>query len=186
MVLNAFEGYSKSLFEVALSKVLVKTEKEYIRNIVKSLYDSVGYLKPKYSNETVDFGRSGSQAGQRIRYPKETLEQGRGNCIDSTVMFASLLEQIGLHPVIVIVPGHAFLGWETWENSNEYEYLEATMVGYSDFDTAYKTGMETERKALGGKSFDFMPYGPNGISPMKVYIKKSRESGLYTSSAFCY
>jgi len=101
-------------------------------------------------------------------------------------MFASLLEQIGLHPVIVIVPGHAFLGWETWENSNEYEYLEATMVGYSDFDTAYKTGMETERKALGGKSFDFMPYGPNGISPMKVYIKKSRESGLYTSSAFCY
>jgi hypothetical protein len=181
VVLNAFEGYSNNLFEGARSKGLVNTEKEYVRNIVKSLYDSVGDLEPKFSSETVDFGRSESQPmGQRIHYPKETLEQGRGNCIDSTVMFASLLEQIGLNPVIVIVPGHAFLGWETWENSNEYEYLEATMVGYSDFDTAYKTGTETERKYLGGKSFRFMPYGPNGISPMKVYVKRVRESGVYT------
>ena len=180
MALKAFAGYNDSLFTTAQSNGLFKTKKDYVRDIVKSLYDSVSDLKPRYSNETIDFGRSGNQEGQKIRYPKETLEQGRGNCIDSTVMFASMLEQIGLYPMIVIVPGHAFVGWETWENSGEYEYLEMTMVGYQDFDAAYKSGMETERKYLAGKSFDFMPRGPNEVSPTKVYIKKVRETGIYT------
>jgi hypothetical protein len=173
VALKKFGGYNDMLFKKAQSMGLFKTKKEYVRHIVKSLYDSVSDLNPRYSNETVDFGRSKSQFGQKIRYPKETLEQGRGNCIDAAVMFGSLLEQISLYPVIVFVPGHAFVGWETWENSNEYEFLETTKLGYESFETAYKIGIEEEQKHFGGN-----PFGSPEVK--KVYVKKMREIGVYS------
>jgi len=41
-----------------------------------------------------------------------------------------------LHAAIVLVPGHAFVGWETWEGRDEWDYLETTLVASHDFDAA--------------------------------------------------
>lgn len=46
--------------------------------------------------------------GQKVRPVSETLELKRGTCLDLSILFASLLELIGLHPLIILVPGHAF------------------------------------------------------------------------------
>ena len=45
--------------------------------------------------------------------PRESLADKEANCINGTVLFASLLEGISMSPAIVLVPGHAFLAWET-------------------------------------------------------------------------
>ena len=42
---------------------------------------------------------------ERIRLPRETLELSNANCIDVSVAYASALENLGMKPVIVIVPG---------------------------------------------------------------------------------
>ncbi len=35
------------------------------------------------------------------------------------MLLASLLDAASLHPAIVLVPGHAFLAWETTEGTNQ-------------------------------------------------------------------
>ncbi len=61
--------------------------------------------------------------GQRIRLPDTLLSQHLGNCIDITALFAACLEAIGVHPLIVFIAGHAFVGaWlvaETFPESAE-------------------------------------------------------------------
>lgn len=52
--------------------------------------------------------------GQKVRTPGDVLEQKVGTCLDTTVLIASALEHLGIHPVLWIVRGHSFLGyWRT-------------------------------------------------------------------------
>src|SRR3546814_2748006 len=48
--------------------------------------------------------------GQKIRTPGEVLDNGIATCLDSAVLFASALEQIGLRPLIAFTEGHAICG----------------------------------------------------------------------------
>ncbi len=108
---------------------------------VKALYDAVrDDVNVTYVNSTLAFSPDDTTAVQRVRLPHEALETGAANCIDGVVLLASLLEAISLRPAIVVVPGHAFLGWETWRDSGEWRYLETTMLGTQPFETAAARG----------------------------------------------
>ena len=48
--------------------------------------------------------------GQRIRFADNIFRHKLGTCLDTTVLFASVMEQCGLHPVILIHTGHAYIG----------------------------------------------------------------------------
>ena len=48
--------------------------------------------------------------GQKIRTPNDIQENGMGTCLDLAVLFASILEQVGLHPILVLTRGHALCG----------------------------------------------------------------------------
>ncbi len=48
--------------------------------------------------------------GQRVRLTDEVLSQKQGTCLDLTLAYASCLEAIGLHPLVIIAKGHAYLG----------------------------------------------------------------------------
>lgn len=49
-------------------------------------------------------------SGQLIRLADSISQDHVATCIDSTLLFASILESIHLNPFIIIVPGHAFVG----------------------------------------------------------------------------
>lgn len=58
--------------------------------------------------------------GQRIRMPKDVLRMNSGNCIEISCLFASLMEAIHLHPVIILRKGHAYVGcWLKEETFSE-------------------------------------------------------------------
>jgi hypothetical protein len=73
---------------------------------------------------------------QRIRLPRETLELSNANCIDVSVAFASALENLGMKPVVVIVPGHAFTGVRLGPNSQDILYLDLTVLPKGTFTSA--------------------------------------------------
>jgi hypothetical protein len=73
---------------------------------------------------------------QRIRLPRETLELSNANCIDVSVAFASALENLGMKPVVVIVPGHAFTGVRLGPNSQDILYLDLTVLPTGSFAAA--------------------------------------------------
>ncbi len=49
-------------------------------------------------------------AGQRIRLADEIIETKLGTCLDLTLLYAGVLEAMGLHPILIWVEGHIFAG----------------------------------------------------------------------------
>lgn len=48
--------------------------------------------------------------GQRIRLCDAVIQQKMGTCLDLSLLYASCLEAIGLHSLLVLQPGHIFVG----------------------------------------------------------------------------
>lgn len=83
---------------------------------------------------------------ERIRLPRETLELSNANCIDVSVAFASAMENLGLQPVIVIVPGHAFTGVRLSPNSQNVLYLDLTVLPNGTFHQAIARAQQWMKK----------------------------------------
>lgn len=67
--------------------------------------------------------------GQRIRLPDEVISGKAGTCIDTSIFYASLLESVGLHPVLVITSCHAFAGvWLTDKFFEETIITDKTLI----------------------------------------------------------
>jgi hypothetical protein len=113
---------------------------------VEALYNALKEAGITYINSIIDFGAGPGLLTQRTRLPRESLKHGSANCIDGTVLFASLLESASLHAGIVLVPGHAFVAWEKWRRSDEWDYLETTMIGNHDFAAANARGRDLHTK----------------------------------------
>lgn len=134
---------------------------------VKAIYESLqkDYLI-KYINSTISFPDQGKQT---IRYPEESLTNGSANCIDGTVLFASALEYIGIEPYIMLIPGHAFVGWKRWTGSNKAEFLETTMISSNTFEEAYNRGNEEFNQNYGKERtaiFDVKQIQDLGLTPL--------------------
>lgn len=100
---------------------------QQVRDEVDALYDTLRLsYHIKYVQESVPYsGTSDSHAVENIKLPKEVLQQHSGMCIELTTLLAAAVESIGLHPEIVIVPGHAFLGVSVEENNSNMQYWDA-------------------------------------------------------------
>ncbi|MBP0447449.1 DUF3320 domain-containing protein [Roseomonas sp. SSH11] len=72
----------------------------------EALWRAVCSLDIRYVNPPPSF----EQVGQRIRPPRQILEERLGTCLDLAALFASCIEAMGLRPVIALTRGHAFVG----------------------------------------------------------------------------
>lgn len=45
---------------------------------------------------------------QNVKFPRETIRDRSGTCIDLAILYASLLNAVGLEPHLALVPGHCF------------------------------------------------------------------------------
>lgn len=50
------------------------------------------------------------RVGQRVRLCDAVISQKMGTCLDLTLLYASCLEAVGLHPLLVLKKGHIFAG----------------------------------------------------------------------------
>lgn len=123
---------------------------EGVEEQVKAIFEAVKAEGIVYVNSVLSFGATEGEYMQRVRLPRESIENKSANCIDGTVLMASVLEAASLNPGIVLVPGHAFLAWETQDGNDQWDYLETTMIGSHDFQAAHKAGqvMGEWQKAL--------------------------------------
>ncbi|NUQ00291.1 MAG: hypothetical protein HUU35_10605, partial [Armatimonadetes bacterium] len=78
-----------------------------VMQLVAAIYLVLQQRGLRYINPPASF----ESMGQKIRTAERLLENRLGTCLDLAVLFASCLEQAGLHPLIIIIEGHAFAGW---------------------------------------------------------------------------
>jgi len=114
--------------------------KQQVEAQVAAIYDALKAEQITYVHSAISFGSSGGESMQRVRLPRESLETKSANCVDGTVLMASVMEAASLNPAIVAVPSHAFVGWETLADSGEWDYVETTMISTSDFEAAHQAG----------------------------------------------
>lgn len=66
---------------------------------------------------------------QFVRMPSESLRSQQANCVDGTVLFASILYRMSIHPLITVTPSHCWLGFYGDESHKQVFFLETTLVG---------------------------------------------------------
>lgn len=71
-----------------------------------AIYAALAQQKIIYNNPPASYEMS----GQRVRLPHSVLEQKLGTCLDLALLYASCLEAVGLHSLLVFLKGHAFCG----------------------------------------------------------------------------
>ncbi len=85
-----------------------QAERNAIINQVHALWAAMEQLQLTYALPPRSWHEFGS--GQRVRTPSQILSGGCATCLDSTVFLAAALAQAGFNPVVVLLPGHAFVG----------------------------------------------------------------------------
>ncbi len=138
-----------------------------------------GALKARgvvYVNSVISFNPDMGAGGQRIRLPRESLACREANCIDGAGLFASLLEAASMRPALVLVPGHAFVAWDSWEDDkgqgeNDWQFLETTMIGYATFAKACMFGERLAHEYRSAGKLEVRPVRElrtvEGITPME-------------------
>jgi hypothetical protein len=87
----------------------------------------------RYSSITRASGESPRVRSQHVRFLDEAVENAQANCVDGSVLFASVLYKLAMCPVLVLIPGHMFVGVHTDAAScgkpGNLLFLETTLIG---------------------------------------------------------
>ena len=91
-------------------------DRNRVRYQVAAVYEALRTQGIVYSEPPTNFVKT----GQRIRLADQVLSEKLGTCIDTTLLMASCLESIGIHPLIIIQEGHVFVG--AWLDERSYSH----------------------------------------------------------------
>lgn len=131
----------------------------------RAMYRALQEKGLSYVKSSLTFGAR-TDVSERIRMPHESLGSVSANCIDGVVMYASLFENLGMDPVIVLVPGHAIMGVRLTERSNRYLYIDTVLTGRDTFDAAVKAANDAMAR-----------YAPSQIT--RISVTEAREAGVF-------
>ena len=105
---------------------------------VRALYDCLNQkFCITYGDHPFNYGFQYGDpvTAQRILTAPQVLDSKTGVCIDFVILFASLMEGLGINPFLIIDQEHAFLGWGSYKGVIEdMGFLETTMLGQKDKD----------------------------------------------------
>lgn len=153
---------------------------ESVREQAQAIFETLKYdVDLVYIDSSLSFGAKPDQVMQRVRFPTEILASGGpANCLDGTVLFASLLECASIDPLIVLVPGHAFVGWHIAKNEEQYEFLETTLISKTDFVTAQQQAQSQFDFVQSHGYFEKEIFDPRGFARL-IDVAACRDEGIY-------
>ncbi|PYI94130.1 MAG: hypothetical protein DME97_04500 [Verrucomicrobia bacterium] len=94
----------------------------------------------QYSSTTTTPGGSDTVQSQYVRFIDQSLTNTQANCVDGSVLFASLLRKISIEPFLVTVPGHMYVGFYLGAGKSQFIGLETTILGLPDVADEKKPG----------------------------------------------
>ena len=84
-----------------------------VRLMAAAVYAAIQQYHIRYATSEPGF----ELEGQKIRLAEKIVSERVGNCLDLTLLYAACMERIGLHPLVIIIKGHAFAGiWLVKDN----------------------------------------------------------------------
>ena len=162
-------------------------DREHVFKMCAAMYRAIQKKGISYSNPASSF----NLPGQKIRMPDTVFKYKVATCLDSSILFSSIMEACQLHPVIIIISGHAFVGCFLVDEhlpqvemrdpqvlrkliaANEFIAIETTMVtSDKTFEEAEKTGREIRLASSGDGDFhcaiDVVAARMSGVMPLAI------------------
>lgn len=153
-----------------------------VQKQMAAIYTAIAEQEIIYSTIPASF----EDYGQRVRLIDSIMTQKLGTCLDMSLLYASCLEAIGIHPLIIIVNGHAFAGgWLTPETSPDSVIEDVSLINKRIADGINEiTLVETTCMNM-GQNIDFdqaVKVANKRISQpdfvLAIDIKRARFSGI--------
>lgn len=83
--------------------------------VIGAVYEAMKRVRISYINPPASY----EKRGQKVRTPDQVLGGSKlGTCLDLTVIAAAAIEQAGLHPLLLLFQGHAFVG--AWLRDDQF------------------------------------------------------------------
>jgi len=103
---------------------------------VYAIWNALSDRDVRYSNITTSAAQSKTVYSQHVRLIDESINNSQANCVDGSVLLASLLRKIDIEPTLVFVPGHCYLAFNLDPEGKQVIGLETTLIGsQSDGET---------------------------------------------------
>jgi hypothetical protein len=115
-IVDSFEGYTEDGPEAVLRQVF-------------ALWHALSKRGVRYSDASTTASEAEKIESQHVRLIEESLDNAQANCVDGSVLFASLLRKIGLEPFLVLEPTHCYVGFYLDEDEKQPLALETTLLG---------------------------------------------------------
>jgi hypothetical protein len=129
-IVDSFTGYQ------------IKDKAEVYRQVY-AVWHALTQRDLRYSDITTSSAESDTVNSQHVRLIDESINNAQANCVDGSVLMASVLRKVGIEPVLVMVPGHCYLGFYLDPEGKEIAALETTLLGSSpDGDAVAITGVD--------------------------------------------
>jgi hypothetical protein len=141
-IIDAFPGY-----QVADPADVVKQ--------VFAVWSALQKRGIKYSSTTATPGGSEVVNSQYVRFVDQSLTNTQANCVDGSVLFASILRKVSINPFLVTIPGHMYVGFYLGPDKSQFVGLETTAIGAADASETERDDdpatLKTLRKKLDAK-----------------------------------
>jgi hypothetical protein len=115
-IVDSFTGYQSK-------------DKAEVYRQVYALWHALSQRDLRYSDITTSSAESATVSSQHVRLIDESINNAQANCVDGSVLMASLLRKVGIEPVLVMVPGHCYLAFYLDAEGKELAALETTLLG---------------------------------------------------------
>ena len=115
-IVDSFTGYQSK-------------DKAEVYRQVYALWQALSQRDLRYSDITTSSAESETVSSQHVRLIDESINNAQANCVDGSVLFASLLRKVGIEPYLVMVPGHCYLAFALDEQGEDVVGLETTLIG---------------------------------------------------------
>lgn len=127
-IVNSFAGYQEG-------------DPNKVSEQVFAIWNVLQRRGVKYSSITETSAVVKDVASQHVRLLDESIRNTQANCVDGSVVFASVLRKLGLHARLVLVPGHCFVAYALDDEGKTWQGLETTMLGNDDLKEVDASGM---------------------------------------------
>ena len=120
-IVKSFDGYQSG------------SEAEVLRQVY-AIWDALASRDLRYSNITRVAAEAENIGSQHVRLLDESINNAQANCVDGSVLMASVLRKIDIEPYLVFVPGHCYLAFALDEAGEHIVGLETTLIGSDELD----------------------------------------------------
>jgi hypothetical protein len=115
-IVDNFTGYQSGKEEQVLLQVY-------------AIWDLLVARDVRYSSITKTAADSEIILSQNVRLLEDTINNQQANCVDGSVLLASILRKIDIEARLILVPGHCYIGFYLDREHTKLVALETTLLG---------------------------------------------------------